>query len=91
MRFEDWRRDQFIEAVRRSIRQVTNNLIHAMERYDIDMWDEIFEYMRKKKSERDGIRDEMNIEEIIAEIENSNMESEAKAEIVELLEWGIQK
>ena len=91
MRFEDWRRDQFKEAVRRSIRQVTNNLIYAMERYDIDMWDEIFEYMHKKKSERDGIRDEMNIEEIIAEIENSNMESEAKAEIVELLEWGIQK
>jgi hypothetical protein len=31
----------------------------------------------------------MNIEEIIAEVENSNMESEAKAEAMELIRWVV--
>jgi hypothetical protein len=29
----------------------------------------------------------MNIEELIAEVEGSNMESEAKAETMELIRW----
>jgi len=32
----------------------------------------------------------MNIEEIIACVEDSNMDSEAKAETMELIRWAVQ-
>jgi hypothetical protein len=32
----------------------------------------------------------MNIEELIAEVEQSNMGSEAKADTMELIRWGVQ-
>ena len=33
----------------------------------------------------------MNIEEIIAEVEGSNMGSEAKAETMELIRWAVSE
>lgn len=80
MNLEDHKRDQFVETVRYNIDKVADNLIHLKDRYGVDMWDDALDIMHKKRR-----KVKMELEELIVAIDASTLDSEASAEIVEIL------